>query len=288
MRDVIQTTNFTKFYGGRLAVSDVNLDVHEGEVFGLLGPNGAGKTTTIRTLLDFIRPTSGSTTVLGLDTRKHSHEIRRRVAYLPGELVLYDKMTGREVLGYLAHLRGGVDWRFVDELAERLECSLTQPISTLSRGNRQKLGLIQAFMKKPELIIMDEPTSGIDPLVQQEFYHLVKEVKAEGRTVFISSHNLPEIERICDRVGIIREGKLINVEDVSILKEHALHQLEFHFATPVPQKAFADLPGVRDLTVEDTVLHCTIMGKPLILASGLFGNLFAASRVGIIIAVFFI
>ena len=262
MREVIQTNNLTKFYGSQLAVSNVSLDVHEGEVFGYLGPNGAGKTTTIRTLLDFIRPTSGSATVLGLNTRQHSREIRRRVDYLSGEMVIYEKMTGREVLSYLANLRGGVDWRFVDELAERLQCNLTQPIRTLSRGNRQKIGLVQAFMKKPELIIMDEPTSGLDPLMQQEFYRLVEEVKADGRTVFISSHNLPEVERVCDRVGIIRKGELVTVEDVSALKERALHRLEFHFATPVPQEAFDNLPGVRDVTVEGSVLHCTIMGKP--------------------------
>ncbi len=259
---VILTQDLTKFYGSHMAVSRVNLEVQRGEVFGYLGPNGAGKTTTIRTLLDFIRPTSGTATVLGLDSRRDSREIRRRVDYLPGDMVLYDRMTGGELLSYMANLRGGVDWRFVQELVERLQCNLSQSIRSLSRGNKQKIGLVQAFMHRPELIIMDEPTSGLDPLMQQEFYRMVEEVRNDGRTVFISSHNMPEVERVCDRVGIIRRGELVAVEDVGALKERALHQLEIHFATPVPQEAFANLPGVRDVTVEDGLLHCTVMGKP--------------------------
>ena len=262
MSEVVRTHNLTKYYGSHRAVYNVNLAVREGEVFGYLGPNGAGKTTTIRTLLDFIRPTSGTATVLGLDTRRHSREIRRRVDYLPGDMVMYENMNGGELLHYLANLRGGVEWRFVEELTERLQCNLSQPIRALSRGNKQKIGLIQAFMKRPELIIMDEPTSGLDPLMQQEFYRMVEEVKAEGRTVFLSSHNLPEVEKVCDRVGIIRRGELITVEDVHALKERAVHQLEFHFATPVPQEEFIDLPGVRDVTVEDGLLRCTVLGKP--------------------------
>ena len=259
---VIQTHDLTKYYGTVRGIEGVDLQVRQGEVFGFLGPNGAGKTTTIRTLLDFIRPTRGSASIFGLDTRQHSREIRRRVDYLPGDVVLYERMTGKELLSYLANLRGGVDRRFVEGLAERLLCDLSKPIRSLSHGNKQKIGLIQAFMHKPELIIMDEPTSGLDPLMQQEFYRMVEEVKADGRTVLISSHNMPEVERICDRVGIIRNGELITVEEVSVLKERALHQLEFHFAAPVPEKAFANLPGVRDVTVEDSVLHCTVMGKP--------------------------
>ena len=259
---IIQTSDLTKFYGPIRGVEGLNLEVRQGEIFGFLGPNGAGKTTTIRTLMDFIRPTSGSASVLGLDTRQHSHEIRKRVDYLPGDMVLYENMTGRELLSYLANLRGGVDWRFVEGLAERLQCNLDQPIRSLSKGSRQKIGLIQAFMHRPELIIMDEPSSGLDPLMQQEFYRMVEEVKTDGRTVFISSHIMPEVERVCDRVGIIRKGKLVTVEDVSALKERGLHQLEFHFATPVPQEVFVNLPGVRDMIVEDSVLRCVIMGKP--------------------------
>ena len=262
MSTVIQTHDLSKSYGSVPAITNVNLEVRQGEVFGYLGPNGSGKTTTIRMLFDFIRPTSGSASVLGLDARRDSPEIKSRVSYLPGDMALYDKLTGEEVLTYLANLRGGVDWGYVHELAERLDSDLSRPVGSLSRGNKQKLGLVQAFMNKPELIIMDEPSTGLDPLIQQEFHHLVEEVRSEGRTVFISSHILPEIERVCDRVGIIRKGQLITVEDVGSLKERALHQLEFHFAAPVPQEAFTGLPGVRDVTVKDSVVACTVIGKP--------------------------
>ena len=259
---VIETHDLTKYYGAIRGLERLDLEVRRGEVFGFLGPNGAGKTTTIRLLLDFIRPTGGTASVLGLDPRRHSREVRRRVDYLPGDMILYDRMTGSQLLSYLANLRGGVDWKFVGELVERLQCNLSQPVRSLSRGNRQKVGLVQAFMKRPELIIMDEPTSGLDPLIQQEFYSMVEEVKADGRTVFMSSHNMPEVERVCDRVGIIRQGELITVEAVHALKERALHQLEFHFATQVPEEAFNNLSGVRDVAVEDNVLRCTVMGKP--------------------------
>ena len=182
MRLVIQTDNLTKDYGAHRALSGVVLEVREGEVFGYLGPNGAGKSTTIRILMDFIRATEGNATVFGLDSRAHSQNIRRRTAYLPGDVSLYDRMTGRELLKYFANLSGGVDQSHVKQLSERLDCELDKPIRSLSRGNRQKIGLVQAFMHRSELIIMDEPSSGLDPLMQQEFYSLVEEVKAEGRT----------------------------------------------------------------------------------------------------------
>ncbi len=258
--NVIETTGLTKYYGKARGVIDLDLGIQQGEVFGYLGPNGAGKTTTIRTLLDFIRPTRGQATIFGLDTRQRSREIRQRVGYLPGELALYDKMTGAEVLRYMAYLRGGVEWKHVEGLAARLSCDLSRPIRTLSHGNKQKVGLIQAFMHQPELLVLDEPTIGLDPLVQQEFYRLIAETKAEGRTVFLSSHILPEVERVCDRVGIIREGRLIAVEDVATLKARALRRLEIHFAAPVPQEAFARLEGVRDVTVDNGVMRCTIVG----------------------------
>ena len=223
------------------------LEVREGEVFGYLGPNGAGKSTTIRILLDFIRATEGSAKVFGLDSRASSRDIRKRTAYLPGDVALYDRMTGRDLLAYFANLSGGVDTGRVERLSERLRCELDQPIRSLSRGNRQKIGLVQAFMHEFELIVMDEPSSGLDPLMQQEFYALVEEAKAEGKTVFISSHIMPEVERLCDRVGIIRKGELIAVEDVDTLKERAFHQIELYFSEPVPAEAFAGLPGVRDV-----------------------------------------
>ena len=176
---VIRTRGLTKSYGSVAAVVDVDMEVRRGEVFGYLGPNGAGKTTTIRVLLDHIRPTSGSATVFGMDTRANSVAIKRRVGYLPGEFSLYDSMTGEEVLTYMANLRGDVDWDYTRDLADRLDANLGREFSQLSRGNKQKVGLIQAFMHRPELIVLDEPTGGLDPLVQQTFYDMIDEVKAD-------------------------------------------------------------------------------------------------------------
>ena len=276
--EVIRLEGLTKFYGQTRALHEVNLTVHRGEIFGYLGPNGAGKTTTIRVLLDYIRPSGGRASVLGLDSRADAREIRRRVDYLPGDIALYGRMSGRELLTYLANLRGGVDWTHVDRLTERFQADLKPRIQSLSRGNRQKLGLIQAFMGRPELIIMDEPTAGLDPLMQQEFYALADEVRAEGRTIFVSSHIVPEIERICDRVGIIRQGELVAVEDVDVLKDRALHELEIRFAEPVPLEAFADLPGVRDVVVAETVLTCTVVGSPDALVKAAAGYEVAALK----------
>ncbi len=258
---IIRTSHLTKSYGKARGIVDLDLAVRPGEVFGYLGPNGAGKTTTIRTLLDFIRPNTGSATVFGLDTHRESLAIRGRVGYLPGELSLYEGMTGREFLRYMANLRGGVAWSRVEELAGRLAANLAQPIRILSHGNKQKLGLIQAFMHQPELLILDEPTQGLDPLVQHEFYRLIAEARAAGRTVFLSSHVLPEVERTCDRVGIIREGVLVAVEDVASLKAKALRRLEIRFAAPPPLAAFAGLPGVRDLRIESSSLHSQVAGS---------------------------
>lgn len=258
---VIHVAGLTKFYGKQRGIVEVGLDVRPGEVFGYLGPNGAGKTTTIRLLLDLIRPTRGHAAVFGLDTRRHSRGIRQHTGYLPGELALYGNLSGTELLRYMAHLRSGVEWRYVEELAERFACDLSHPIRSLSHGNKQKIGLIQAFMHKPELLILDEPTTGLDPLMQQEFYRLIAEAKAAGRTVFLSSHILPEVERVCDRVAIIREGRVIAVETVETLKARALRRLEIHFAAPAPKEAFADVTGVRDLAVEGNTLRCAVAGS---------------------------
>ena len=255
---IIHTEGLTKSYGKNRGVIDVSLDVRPGEVFGFLGPNGAVKTTTIRTLLDFIRPNSGVAKVFGMDAHRQSRDIRRRIGYLPGDLALYENLKGADMLRYMGNLRGGVEWNDVQQLAERLHSDLSRPIRTLSQGNRQKIGLIQALMHKPELLILDEPTNGLDPLIQQVFYRLISEV--EEQTVFLSSHNLPEVERVCDRVGIIREGRLIAVEEVSALKSRALRQLEVHFAAPVPESAFANVAGVSDLVVEQNVLRCSVKG----------------------------
>jgi len=258
---VIHTEGLTKSYGKQRGILDIDLNIKRGEVFGYLGPNGAGKTTTIRTLLHFLFPTRGRATIFGLNIVQKSLEIRRRIGYLPGELEVYDNLTGAELLDFLSHLRGGVDWQYVHELATRFDYDLSQKIKTLSHGNRQKVGLIQAFMNKPELLILDEPTIGLDPLMQQEFYRIIGEVKAEGKTVFLSSHIMPEVERICDRVAIIREGCLIAVEDVDALKARAIRRLEIHFATPVSSEHFSNIASVRDVQVNDSILTCSVTGE---------------------------
>jgi ABC-2 type transport system ATP-binding protein len=256
----IVTEGLTKYYDGRRGVVDVALEVRAGEVFGFLGPNGAGKTTTIRLLLDLIRPTAGRARVLGLDVREGSLEIRRRVGYLPGELALWERMTGAELLAFLGELRGGVDRRYVAELAERLDCDLSARIDSLSHGSKQKVALIQAFMHRPELLILDEPTTGLDPLMQEEFQRMVAEVRAEGRTVFLSSHILREVERTCDRVGIIREGRLVAVEDVGDLRARELRVLDLRFAEPVPASAFQGLPGVQEVEAQGDGVRLTVAG----------------------------
>ena len=257
---VIRTSGLTKDYGKQRGIIDVNLEVKRGEVFGYLGPNGAGKTTTIRILLDFIRPSRGTASIAGLDCRRDTVAIRRRVGYLSGELGLYGNLTGEELLRYVANLRGGIDWGYVILLAGRLECDLSRKIRTLSHGNKRKVGLIQAFMHKPELLILDEPTTGLDPLMQHEFYRMLDEAKAAGQTVFLSSHIMPEVEKVCDVVGIIRLGKLIAVESIGTLKERALRGLHIEFARPVPKADFASIPGVRDVVVQDSTLDCTVIG----------------------------
>ncbi len=261
-KPAIALETLTKYYGRQRGVLDLTLEVQAGEIFGFLGPNGAGKTTTIRLLLDFIRPTRGQARIFGLDVRLHSASVHSRCGYLPGDLALYETMTGQELLRYFAALRGKVDWTYVQQLTERFEVELKRPIRTLSRGNKQKVGLLQALMHRPELLILDEPTNGLDPLMQIAFYQLLQELRAEGVTVFFSSHNLPEIERVCDRVGIIREGRLIAVESISALKQRALRHVTIEFGTAVPLAAFNTLPGVREAKLEGNRLSCTVSGSP--------------------------
>jgi len=247
----IHTAGLTKHYRDVEALIDLDLDVRAGEVFGFLGPNGAGKTTTIRTILDEIRPTSGKATVLGLDTHTDAVAIRRHIGYVPGDLAMYPNLTGRDTLTYFANLRGGVDWTYVDALADRLDADLTKKVGDLSSGNRQKVGLIQAFMNRPEVLIMDEPSSGLDPLIQRAFQAMMREVAAEGRTVFLSSHTLSEVQRVADRVGIIRHGRLIALEAVASLRSKAIRRVELEFASPVDAAVFTAVPGVRDVTVNN-------------------------------------
>ncbi len=246
----ILTEGLTKHYGDVPALVDLNLGVRHGEVFGFLGPNGAGKTTAIRTIMDEIRPTSGRASILGFDSHTDSVEIRKHIGYVPGDLAMYPGLTGRDTISFFANLRGGVDWSYVDELAERLGADLSKKVGNLSTGNRQKVGLIQAFMNRPEVLIMDEPSSGLDPLVQREFQTMLREFVAVGNTVFLSSHTLSEVQRVADRVGIIRRGKLITVEAVSSLRSMAARRVEFEFASAVEPALFDSIDGVRDVSVD--------------------------------------
>jgi ABC-2 type transport system ATP-binding protein len=258
--DAIVLDRLTNSYGRERGVVDLSFTVAEGEVFGYLGPNGAGKTTTIRTLLDLIRPTSGSVRALGLDAQREGVELRRRLGYLPGELSLYGKLTARELLSYLARIRGHVDAEHVRSLAHRFELPLDRPIRDLSRGNKQKVGLVQAFAHRPELLVLDEPTAGLDPLMQQTFNELLRETAADGRTVFLSSHVLSEVQHVAHRVGIIRDGRLVAIEDVAALHGRAVRHLVVRFAATPPAGAFADVPGVRESSRDGTELRLVAEG----------------------------
>jgi ABC-2 type transport system ATP-binding protein len=260
-RPVIAASGLSKDYGSGRGLFGLDLEVGQGEIFGFLGPNGAGKSTTIRLLLDLIRPTSGSARVLGLDTRRESVEIRRRVGFLPGDLALYPKLNGRAVLDYLGRLRGGVDPGVRDSLAERFAADLDRPIRQLSTGNRQKLGLIQAFMHEPELLILDEPIAGLDPLVQQSFHALLGEVSAQGRTVFLSSHTLSEVERVTHRLAILRQGGLVVVDSLENLRTVAVQRLEIEFAEDVDAGEFRTLPGVKEVEAAGRTLTIGFEGS---------------------------
>jgi ABC-2 type transport system ATP-binding protein len=258
MVEAIETERLTKTYGRNPGIRDVDLVVNEGEVFGFLGPNGAGKTTTIRTLLNFLRPTSGRARVFGMDTRRESVAVRARVGNLPGEFALEDRMSGEKLLRYFARLRGVKDLGYAHELAERLGADLRRPMRRLSRGNKQKIGLVQAMFHRPPLLILDEPTGGLDPLVQEEFLEIVGEVRAEGRTVFFSSHVLSEVERVCDRVGIIRGGELVTVETTETLVNKAFRHMSLTFESPVDPRPFETLPGVRNVKADGRRLSFTL------------------------------
>jgi ABC-2 type transport system ATP-binding protein len=261
MTAVIHTESLTKYYGTHRGIIGVDLDVNEGESFGFLGPNGAGKTTMIRTLLDHIRPTSGRAEIYGIETTRDPVAIHRRLGYLPGEFTLYDKLTGGQTLDYFANLRGGIDRPYQKQLIERLEVDPTRRFREYSKGNKQKIGLIIALQHRPDLLLLDEPTSGLDPLIQQEFYGVIREAKEEGRTVFLSSHILSEVEKTCDRVAIIRGGELARVDKTESLRDLAHHQVELVFAGSVPTAEFEALPGVSDVVAHDHILRMRVSGN---------------------------
>jgi ABC-2 type transport system ATP-binding protein len=280
MTAVIETRQLTKHYGSQRGIIDVDLQVGQGEVFGFLGPNGAGKTTTIRILLDLIRPSSGSARVFGIESAADPVAIHRRTGYIPGEFTLYDRLTGRQTLEYFANLRGGVEAAYQRELIERFELDAGRRFREYSKGTKQKVGVIAALQHRPELLILDEPTSGLDPLVQQTFFATLREAVRDGATVFLSSHILSEVEKSADRVAIIREGRIVKVDTVEGLRDLAHHQVELRFAGPVPADAFANLPGVTDLSAEDHVLRMRVSGAitPVVQAAARYELLDFVSR----------
>jgi ABC-2 type transport system ATP-binding protein len=271
----IRTQRLTKSYGAVRALDGLDLEVRVGEVYGFLGPNGAGKTTTIRLLLDLIRPTSGSVTVLGLDPRRDGLDLRRRVGYLGGEFVVDGRQTSAELLRYLGNLRGGVAPARVSELADRLGLDTDRRISSLSRGNRQKVGVVQAFMHDPELLILDEPTSGLDPVLQHEFAALVSEAASAGRTVFMSSHVMSEVQRVADRVGIVHRGRLSTVEGIDALQQRSTRRVEIVFdaGTAIDAAEFEAIAEVSDVVVDGDRLRCRLEGRAdaLVKAAARFG-----------------
>ena len=257
---IIETERLTKAYGAHRGVIDLDLEVGQGEVFGFLGPNGAGKTTTMRVLLDLIRPTSGVARVFGIETTADPVAIHRRVGYLPGEFDLYDRLTGAQTITYFGNLRGGVDRAYVAELIERLDLDPSRRFKEYSKGNKQKVGLVVALQHRPDLLILDEPTSGLDPLIQQTFFALVEEARRDGRTIFLSSHIIDEVDRTCDRVAIIREGRLVQVDRIEAIRELAFHHVELTFDAPVAPTLFDGLPGVSDVATRDTVITMRVSG----------------------------
>lgn len=248
----IQINGLTKSYGKVQALRGVDLEVRQSEILGFLGPNGAGKTTTIRCMLDTIRPDSGKLQIMGIDPQNQPVMVQSLVGYLPGEMQLFDNWTAERQLRYFHDIRGGMsNWQYTLQLSERLALDLKIPIKNLSRGNKQKVGLIQALMHRPKLLVLDEPTSGLDPLVQQEVYALLREANASGSTVFFSSHIMSEVENVADRVAIIRSGEIVEVAPTVDLTRRALHHLKVRFKRPVDLADLKVLPGVEILTSTD-------------------------------------
>ena len=268
----IRTNKLSKDYGLGRGLFDLDLEVSPQEVFGYLGPNGAGKTTTIRCLMGLIRPTGGAAHIFGLDCRRDSVAVKRRVGYLPGDIPQFGSLRGKEVVAYLGGIRGGADPRAVRDIAERFDLDLNRRFREYSTGNKRKLGILLAFMHRPDLLILDEPTSGLDPLNQQEFYALLREARDGGASAFLSSHILSEVEHICDRVGILRAGRLVNVAQLEDLHHIRAHRVELEFApgTPVPEGAIRAAAGVENVEVDGQRVSCTVRGS--------FGPLFEAIR----------
>ncbi|OPY29796.1 MAG: putative ABC transporter ATP-binding protein [Methanocella sp. PtaU1.Bin125] len=260
METIIETKNLTKTYGKSRGIVDVNIRVNKGDIFGFLGPNGAGKSTTIRTLLDYIRPTSGSATIFGMDCHKETVQIKKRIGYIPGDFGLFGHMTGWKYLEYFGKVRGGYDAEATKALAKRLEIKPDRKMKEYSRGMRQKMAIIQAFMNNPDLIIMDEPTSGLDPLVQQTFMDMIHERANEGTTIFMSSHVLSEVEKVCNRVAIIKEGRIATEEKVEDLRKKSGNVIQVKFTDAVDPEAFR-MPGVTNPLRQNGYIRMTVSGN---------------------------
>lgn len=257
----LKITNFTKRYGKFRGVDSINIELKHGEVFGFLGPNGAGKSTAIRTILNFMSPSEGTIKVFGMDSVQDYIKIKENLGYLAGDIAIYENMTGRKLLKYLTALGKNTDWNYVEELVSRLDASLDRPLKTLSKGNKQKIGLIQAFMHKPELIVLDEPTSGLDPLMKQVFYDMVLEMKSQGKTIFVSSHDLTEVQKICDRAAFIRDGKIVSIEYIKNAGSLNLRRYIATFNNRPSVKTFSSVKGVTEVKVDGNQLTATITGS---------------------------
>ena len=260
MTIAIKTARLTKDYGLNRGLFELDLEVDEGEVFGYLGPNGAGKTTTIKLLMGMISPTAGRAEIFGLDAQRDAVAVKRLVGYVPGELPQFGGMRGREIVSYLAGLRGGVDRTAVAALARRIDLDLSQKFREYSRGNKQKLAILLGLMHQPKVLILDEPTGGLDPLNQQEFYRMVREARDRGATVFLSSHILSEVEHSCDHVGIIRRGRLVRVATLADLSDIRVHHVEIDFTSAPPIEAVRAVPGIEQLTSENHRVACLLRG----------------------------
>lgn len=258
MNDIIHTEGLTKHYGTFVALSPLNLDVHKGEVLGYLGPNGAGKTVTIRLLLGLIKPTAGRAEIFGLDIQKHLVNIHKKIAYVPGEAALWPSLTGIETIDLLGNLHGSYDKAYRDKLIKRFQFDKDKKIRTYSKGNRQKVNLIAACMTRAELLVLDEPTSGLDPIMEQAFRETILEAKDNGQTVFLSSHILDEVEALCDRVAILRTGKLVEVGTLSEMRHLSALSVEATFAKEPPK--VSQLKGVTNVKVTGHLLTCQIQG----------------------------
>ena len=261
MTVAIATSGLTKDYGGGRGLFDLDLEVAEGEVFGYLGPNGAGKSTTIRLLMGLIHPTQGSASVFGLDCIDRSVEVKRLVGYVPGELPQFGGLRGRDIVGHFADLRGGVDPQRVKQICERFDLDLGLKFREYSSGNKRKLAIVLAFMHRPRLLVLDEPSNGLDPLNQQEFFKLTQEARSEGATIFLSSHVLSEVEHVCERIAIIRRGKLVKVGRLEELHEMHVRRLDVEFAGAALPQLFANLPGVEDVQANHHHVTFTARGS---------------------------